>query len=307
MKIKKQFEITADEAGERLDLFLAGQFAGEYSRSQIQKWIDSGFIQTNRRSAKANLILKAGDRIEVEADLQEEIPPQAENIPLEILYEDDDLLVINKPVGMVVHPACGHQGKTLVNALLYHAGSLSNRSHPFRPGIVHRLDKNTSGLLVVAKNDWTHERLSRQFQKHSIERVYWVVVRGVVEHDELRCEEALGRSPLDRRKVIVKPVEGKHAVSHFSVKERFRNATLLEVRLETGRTHQIRVHLKHLGFPVLGDKDYGVSSHQIARQALHAGKLAFIHPRTKKKISFESKLPEDFLGLLSYLRENKQD
>ncbi len=304
MKLQEKFEVTEDEAAVRLDVFLANKFIGEYSRSQISRWTKGGHVRVNGEIAKANRILKAGNSVEIDTEVHKESGASAENIPLQIVYEDKDLIVVNKPAGLVVHPGAGNTKRTLVNALLFHSKSLSKGSHAFRPGIVHRLDKGTSGLLVVAKNDKTHEGLAAQFKDHSTERRYWVVVHGVVEHDELCCEESLGRSPLNRRKVIIEPVAGKPSTSYFTVLERFRNATLLEARLETGRTHQIRVHLKYLGYPVLGDLDYGVLSRQIGRQALHAKTLGFIHPRTKKQLSFNSELPDDFLSLLEYLREN---
>jgi len=262
----------------------------------------------NHKKTKANHILKAGDEITVCAGDAFEQNLEEENIPLEIVYEDEDVIVVNKPAGLVVHPGAGNQKHTLVHGLLYHTNhSLSSGTAKFRPGIVHRIDKDTSGLLVVAKNDVTHEKLASQFKDHSINRRYWVLVRGVVEHDELQCDQALARSPLNRKKIIVDPVGGKESMSHFFVKERFRNATLLEVVLETGRTHQIRVHLKHLGYPVLGDSVYGVGSSQMARQALHAKTLEFDHPKSGKRLKFDSELPEDFQHFLTYLREKTRD
>jgi len=308
MSKQKKIQVPEEDVSQRLDVFLAFYFEGEFSRSQIKQWIDKKNVQVNGRIVKANRILKAEDEILFEPLLIEESTLKGEDIPIEIVYEDDDLLVVNKPPGLVVHPACGNPSHTLVNALIHHTQkNLSKGSSGFRPGIVHRLDKDTSGLLVVAKNDWTHERLAKQFEKRTINRTYWVVVQGVVQHDELRCEEPLGRSHMDRRKVIVEPVLGKNSVSFFFVKERFHNATLLEAKLETGRTHQIRVHLKYLGHAVIGDRDYGLPSDKIHRQALHAKTLEFCHPRTGKTISFDSKVPDDFAELLKKLKENKEE
>jgi len=307
VKIREEIAVREEDAGIRLDIFLANKFVGEFSRSQISRWIKEGKVQVDRKPAKSNLILKPEVLVNIEVDIHRESSAKAENIPLEVVYEDRDILVVNKPAGIVVHPGAGNAKHTLVNALLFHAKTLSKGSDLFRPGIVHRLDKGTSGLLVIAKNDKAHSELAKQFKDHSIERRYWVIVQGGVEHDELCCEESLGKSPLNRLKVIIEPVSGKPSVSYFTVKERFRNATLLEARLETGRTHQIRVHLKHLGYPVLGDKDYGVPSFHIFRQALHAKTLAFSHPRSGKRLAFDSKLPDDFLSLLGYLRENTKD
>lgn len=299
MSEQKKIQITEEDAGQRLDVFLTHYFEGEFSRSQIKHWIDEKKVEVNGAPAKANTLLKSGDEAVFEPLAVKEAVLEGENIPVDIIYEDDDLLIVNKPPGLVVHPGSGNPSHTLVNALIYRTKKkLSKGSHVFRPGIVHRLDKNTSGLLVVAKNDWTHERLAKQFEKHTIKRSYWVVVHGIVQHDELRCEEPLGRSHMDRRKVIVEPVSGKNSVSFFYVKERFQDATLLEAQLETGRTHQIRVHLKHLGYPVIGDLEYGLPSKKIRRQALHAKTLEFEHPRTGKLMSFDSKLPEDFEKLL---------
>ncbi len=301
----KKIQVTENNVGERLDVALAQHFAGEFSRSQIKHWIEKGKVLIDGKLAKANTLLKINDQIVCETQLKKEIHLEGEDIPLDIIYDDEDLLVVNKPPGLVVHPGSGNPNHTLANALIHHTKSkLSKGSAEVRPGIVHRLDKETSGLLVVAKNDWTHERLAQQFKKHSVGRTYWVVVHGVVQHDEIKCEEPLGKSPVDRRKVIVDPANGRDAVSFFYTKERFNNATLLEARLQTGRTHQIRVHLKFLGYPVIGDKDYGLVSKHIKRQALHAKTLKFKHPRTQKEMSFDSKLPEDFSKLIALLQKS---
>jgi 23S rRNA pseudouridine1911/1915/1917 synthase len=300
--------ISENDAGGRLDFVLAGLLAGSFSRSQIKKLIEQERILLDHKKTKANYIVKVGDEITVCPGDTFEQHLEEENIPLEIIYEDEDVLVVNKPAGLVVHPGAGNQEHTLVHGLLYHTNhSLSSGTAKFRPGIVHRIDKETSGLLVVAKNNVAHEKLAAQFKDHSIDRRYWVMVRGVVEHDELQCDQSLARSPLNRKKIIVDPVGGKESMSHFFVLERFRNATLLDVALETGRTHQIRVHLKHLGYPVLGDSVYGIQSSEMSRQALHAKTLAFDHPTSGKRLKFDSEVPGDFQHLLNYLREKNLD
>jgi len=298
-----QQEIVVGEEGEgqRLDVYLAGILAGRFSRSQIKKLIEQGKIQVQGREISAHYRVKKGDVVSVEPALASDDETRAENIPIDIVYEDEDVLVVNKPAGMVVHPACGNLRHTLVNALLYHTQHLSSFGDAVRPGIVHRLDKETSGILVVAKNNQAHAVLARQFKKHTIERTYNVVVRGVVQHNEGVCEEPVGRAFLNRKKVIIKPSGGKDAVTYFRVVRRFQKATLLEVHPKTGRTHQIRVHMAHLGHPVLGDLLYGVSSPWIVRQALHAVSLGFLHPRTKEKVSFTSRLPQDMEHLLTCL------
>ena len=309
------------EAGARLDASLARRLADRFSRAQIQKLIASGQILVAGREVAPHYRIKAGEKIKVEWGERERESTRAEDIPLDIIFEDGDLLGVNKPAGMVVHPAHGNPHHTLVNALLFHlkkdAGTgsprpaggeetaplLSTLGGTARPGMVHRLDKDTSGIIIVAKNDRAHAILARQFKKQTVERVYRVVVRGVVQHDEGICEEPVGRAFLNRKKVVVKPSGGKDAVTYFKVLKRFAKATLLEVRPQTGRTHQIRVHMAHLGHPVLGDLLYGVPSPAISRQAVHAFGLGFVHPATKQKCYFECPLPSDFQALIRELEK----
>lgn len=298
---QKEIIVPPDTSEIRIDSFLARELAQEFSRTKIKQLIDRGHILLNGKEAKPNTKIAPGDKINISFAPEPDTSNRAENIPLDIVYEDEDLIVVNKPVGMVVHPACGNPSGTMVNALLHHSKSLSVVGGLIRPGIVHRLDKDTSGLLVVAKNDNTHRLLGEQFKHHKITRMYWVAVKGVVQHDEMRSKEPLGRSGENRKKVVVKEQGGKPSVTNFKVLKRYQNATLLEARPETGRTHQIRVHLRALGYPVLGDLVYGISSQWIRRQALHAKQLGFTHPRTKEKLIFDSDLPEDMQNLLKHL------
>lgn len=290
------------DTGQRVDTFLARQLLGEITRSQLKKHFASGEILLNAGPAKPHAIVKAGDEVFVNIASQEGMRVVAEEIPLDILYEDRDLIVINKPVGMVVHPAPGNREHTLVNALVHHLGEeMPKTRDALRPGIVHRLDKDTSGVLVVAKNEMAHASLAKQIKNRTARRIYWALVKGVVQHDEGECREPVGRAFVNRKKIVVRPSGGKSAHTMFRVLKRFSNATLLEVSLGTGRTHQIRVHMAHLGHPVLGDGLYGVKNPQIRRQALHARLLTFQHPRTGKTMSFEAPLPEDMEHLLESL------
>ncbi len=299
--VQKEILIPPNTPEARLDYFLARELAEGFSRTKIKQLIDGGRILLNGKEAKPHTKIAPGDKISISFTPQPDTSTRAENIPLDIVYEDEDLMVVNKPVGMVVHPACGNPSGTLVNALLHHSKALSSVGGMIRPGIVHRLDKDTSGLLVVAKNDNTHRLLGEQFKHHKITRVYWAAVKGVVQHDEMRSKEPLGRSPQNRKKVVVQEEGGRPSATNFKVLKRYEKATLLEARPETGRTHQIRVHLRALGYPVLGDMVYGVSSQWINRQALHAKQLGFTHPRTKEKLVFDSDLPEDMQNLLKHL------
>ncbi len=296
-----EFEVESMEAEQRLDVFLAQKMLDQHSRSHLQKMIKNGAVLVDGKNVTPHHLVKEGEKVRVEKlDMPVEDLP-AEAISLDIVYEDDDCLVVNKAAGMVVHPAHGNPRHTLVNALLFHVQSLGNAEDKVRPGIVHRLDKDTSGLLVVAKNDYAHAKLAFQFKEHTIDRVYNAIVRGVVQHDEGVCEEPVGRAFLNRKKVVIRPSGGKDAVTFFRVLKRFPNATFVEIRPKTGRTHQIRVHFAYMGHPVLGDALYGVQFPPIKRQALHALSLGFEQPRTKKWIHLTSELPEDMQGLLRFL------
>ncbi len=304
---KKRFEefvVEPKEAHRRLDVFLAEKMSSQHSRAQIQKRIHNGAVQVNGATVTPHYPVKEGEKIRVEKldAPSEELP--AEAIPLNIVYEDDDCLVVNKAAGMVVHPAHGNPNHTLVNALLFHVQTLGNAEDKVRPGIVHRLDKDTSGLLVVAKNDYAHAKLARQFKDHTVGRVYHAIVRGVVQHDEGVCDEPVGRAFLNRKKVVIRPSGGKEAVTYFRVVKRFANATLVEIQPKTGRTHQIRVHFAHMGHPILGDAFYGIPFPPIRRQALHASSLGFEQPRTKKWVSLTSELPDDMQELLKFLESH---
>ena len=302
-----ELTVTAEVAGCRLDKGLA-LLAPELSRSQIQTLAEKGSITQNGAAAGKKSTLHEGDRIVI--TLPDPVPTgtQAENIPLEIVYEDDDLLVVNKSKGMVVHPAAGNYTGTLVNALLYHCGdSLSGINGEIRPGIVHRIDKDTSGLLVVAKDDATHIGLSQQMAVHSVERAYRTIVYGGFAQDEGFVESNLGRSKTDRKKMAVYPASEPHtkyAYTGYQVLERLNNFTMLECRLKTGRTHQIRVHMASIQHPVAGDPVYGPHNciTSLHGQCLHAKTLGFVHPITGEHLRFDSELPEYFTHFLATLR-----
>lgn len=296
------FVVHDAEAGLRLDQFLARRLAERYSRSQIKRSIEAGEVRVGESAlVSAHYRLKRGEKVVIESKERVEHETRAEAIPLDIVYEDEDLLIVNKPAGMVVHPAHGNPAHTLVNALLYHCRNLSQAGGTVRPGIVHRLDKDTSGLLVVAKSERAHFMLARQFKDHSIDRTYEAIVRGVVQHEEGEIDEPVGRAFLNRKKVVVRPSGGKQAITYYRVRRRFRQATWLEIKPRTGRTHQIRVHLAHLGHPVLGDAFYGVKAIGIDRQALHASHLGFVHPETRQTVHFEAPLPHDMKSLIRSL------
>ncbi|HEY9721398.1 MAG TPA: RluA family pseudouridine synthase [Oscillatoriaceae cyanobacterium] len=304
MSASQQFVVAPEQAGQRLDQFCQGQLA-ELSRSRCQALIEAEHVRVNGRAAKASQKLRAGETVDVALPPVEPAEVAAEAIPLKVVYEDPDLLVIDKPQGMVVHPAPGSPSGTLVNALLHHAQDLSGIGGVARPGIVHRLDKDTSGLLVVAKNDQAHHALAAQIAAKTAVRQYWAVVRGHMPEQEGRVEAPIARHPSHRQKMAV-VAGGRSAATRWRVLEEFKGFSLLELTLETGRTHQIRVHLAHLGHPVVGDPVYGGDLKlpvKLAGQALHARRLAFEHPRTGERLCFEAEPPENFQKLLHYLRQ----
>jgi 23S rRNA pseudouridine1911/1915/1917 synthase len=297
-----QHIVTEEQAKVRIDKLLS-ELNPEESRSQVQTWIVKEHVKVNDEIVKANYKVQVGD--EVEWSIPEVVPLEltAENIPLTIVYEDSDLLVVNKPKGMVVHPSAGHQGGTLVNALLYHCKDLSGINGVERPGIVHRIDKDTSGLLVVAKNDFTHVNLSEQLAAKKVNRVYEAIVHGEIPHSTGIIDAPIGRDPKDRQKMGIVD-DGKPAVTHFKVIESFPDYTHIECRLETGRTHQIRVHMKYIGYPLVGDPKYGPrKTMDIDGQALHAKVLGFTHPRKKKWMEFQADAPAYFAEVLDYIEK----
>ncbi len=295
-------KIVSDKNGIRLDAYLAEKL--ELSRAFVKKMFDENKLLVNNKEPKASLKVKEGDIIEYELPEIKELSAKAQDIPLEIVYEDDYLLVINKPVGMVVHPAPGNPDNTLVNAVMSHCeGRLSTINSVIRPGIVHRIDKDTSGLLVVAKNDEAHQGLAKQFAVHSITRIYTAIVNGHFKNSQGIVDAPIGRHGGDRKKMAVTAKNSKNAVTHFNVIEEFEGYSLVKCRLETGRTHQIRVHMSYTGHPLLGDSIYGDRNKMgISHQMLHAGVLGFNHPITKEYMEFESKLPEEFEEIINKLR-----
>lgn len=308
LKGEQKVELTVAEemSGKRLDSVLAGMMP-EYSRSFIQKLFENGSITVggdpcSEKKRKA----AAGDIVEITIPQPERLEVEAEDIPLDIVYEDDELLVVDKPAGMVVHPAPGNHSGTLVNALMYHCGdALSSINGVIRPGIVHRIDKDTSGLLMVAKTDRAHNALSAQLAEHSITRRYKAIVHSNIKEDEGTVDKSIGRDPGNRLRNAVVYTNSKNAVTHYRVLERFGGFTLVEAVLETGRTHQIRVHMAYIRHPLLGDTLYGPAKNRYGakRQMLHAGVLGFVHPVTGEYMEFNSPLPQDFEDVLAKLRK----
>ena len=297
-----------EDVGARLDAFLAGKM--EKTRSSVQKLIEEENVRLNGAPAAKNARLREGDRVEAAEPPPEVLDVKPQNIPLDIVYEDQDLLVVNKPKGMVVHPAAGNPDGTLVNALLFHCGdSLSGINGVIRPGIVHRIDKDTSGLLIVAKNDRAHQSLAEQIAVHSFTRIYNAVVYGIVKEEEGTVSAPIGRHPTDRKRMAVLSSGGREAVTHYRVLERFPGFTLVECRLETGRTHQIRVHMAHIGHPVAGDPVYGPKKciTELQGQCLHARVIGFIHPATGEYLEFDSGLPPYFERFLEKLRRSGKE
>ncbi len=303
----KELIYMAAQPGERLDVFLARQ-QSELSRAHIQKLTASGDVLVNQVVRKANYKLKAGERVILRLPEAEATEIQPENIPLDILYEDADIIVINKARGMVVHPAAGVYHGTLVNALLAHCKDLSGINGLIRPGIVHRLDKDTSGVMVAAKNDKAHLDLAEQIRTKAAHRRYWAVVHGNIKEEEGVIHGAIGRHPVDRKKMAIVPEHGKSATTKFKVLERFGDYTLVECTLLTGRTHQIRVHMTHIGHPLVGDPKYGVrkSPFAIQGQALHSISLTLTHPQTGEVMEFTAPVPEDMEKILRALRMKKR-
>ena len=303
MKMQKVELVFNENMQKRLDLYCS-EFT-ELSRSRIATLIDEENILLNGKKTTKNAKLRFGDIVEITIPEPKEYEVVPQNIPLDIVYEDEDLLVVNKPKGMVVHPAAGNFEGTLVNALMYHCGdSLSGINGVMRPGIVHRIDKNTSGLLMVAKNDLAHNFLAEQIKEHSFTREYISVVYGNVKQDDGTVNAPIGRHPIKRKQMAVVSSGGREAVTHFSVIERLNGFTYLKLRLETGRTHQIRVHMAHLGHPVAGDDVYGPKKviTELGGQCLHAKKVGFIHPRTKNYMEFDSVIPDYFERFLERKR-----
>ena len=297
-----------EDTGKRIDVFVSDNM-DSLSRSMVQKLIESGDILVNEKKQKSNYKLRNGDIISANIPDPENVDIVAEDIPLEVIYEDEDIIVVNKPKDMVVHPAAGHFSGTLVNALMFHCGdSLSGINGELRPGIVHRIDKDTSGILVSAKNDNAHRELALQLADHSITRIYYAICFGNIKEDEGTIDKPLGRNPKDRKKMAITEKDGRRAVTHYKVLERFSKFTLMQAQLETGRTHQIRVHMASIGHPLLGDKVYGSEKQPFGvndGQVLHAGVLGFIHPTKKEYMEFRSPLPEGFEKLIEKLRGMK--
>ena len=293
--------IDEEARGRRLDVFLADR-EKELSRSHIQKLIEGGAVLVNGRAAKANYKLRTGDSVEIHVPEVQEWKILPEAIPLDVLYEDEDIIVINKARGMVVHPAAGVSSGTLVNALLYHCKDLSGINGVIRPGIVHRLDKDTSGVMVAAINDAAHVDLAEQIRLKTAHRIYQALVLGTIAEEKGVIRAPIGRHPTERKKMAVVP-NGKEATTHFRVLERFSSYTFVECRLQTGRTHQIRVHMAYIGHPLLGDPKYGKKSpFAIEGQALHSAELMLTHPRTKERLRFAAAMPADMEEILCTLR-----
>ena len=299
---QERIVITENEAGQRADVGLATLL--EVTRSNMQKLLEEGRAVRGTKVLKSNYKLKAGDEIVVTLPEPQPLDVQPENIPLDIIYEDEDVVVVNKPRGMVVHPAAGNYSGTLVNALLYHCKNLSGINGVIRPGIVHRLDKDTSGIMICAKNDAAHVSLSQQIQSKTAQRTYLAVVRGNIKTDSGTIETLIARDKNDRKKMAVVTDEGRQAVTDYEVLERYGKFTVVRCKLRTGRTHQIRVHMEHLGYPLVGDPKYSPmkTCFGIQGQALHSHTLEFDHPRTGERMKFEAAYPEDFNKVITRLR-----
>lgn len=294
-------KIIIENNQERLDKYLSE--ITDYSRSTIQKMLDEDFILVNGQSVKAKYKPKANDEIEIKEGFIEEINIEGEDIPIDIVYEDEDLMVINKASGMVVHPGNGNNSGTLVNALINHTNKLSDINGEVRPGIVHRIDKDTSGLMLVAKNNKTHELLAEAFQNKTIKREYLALLEGDITSDTATIDAPIGRDPFDRKKMIVTEKNAKEAITHLLVVKRYGKYSLVKLNLETGRTHQIRAHMKYISYPIYNDPVYNKNKASEFGQFLHSANLEFIHPITKKKLKFEVDLPNEFKAFLNDLEE----
>ena len=302
---RKEIPVAAEDSGKRIDVYLSEQLGK--SRSYIQKLMKEDQVWVNEQIVKPNYKLNPEDCISVQEPEPKELTATPEDLPLDIVYEDEDLLVINKQAGISVHPAPGNESGTLVNALLFHVKNLSGINGVLRPGIVHRIDKDTTGLLVVAKNNDAHQFLSEELKDHRIQRTYLALVKGNLAETTGTIRTQIARNPNDRKKMAVVKQNGREAITHFEVLERFEKYTLLRVKLETGRTHQIRVHMHYIHHPILGDPVYGFSQNEfgLKRQALHAAEIEFVHPKTRNIMTFQAPLPDDFQKILDTLRRRR--
>lgn len=299
-------QVIAESGGERVDVFLARELP-ELTRSAVQRLLEQGAITCGGAPVRKNAKTEAGKTYEISLPEVKEIPVEAQDIPLEVVFEDDDVLVVNKPKGLVVHPAAGHLDGTLVNALLHHCGdSLSGINGEKRPGIVHRIDMDTSGLLIVAKNDFAHQALAKQLKDHTLRRTYECIVRGGFKEDSGTVDAPIGRHPTDRKRMAVTEKNSRAAVTHWEVVARYGQYTHLRCRLETGRTHQIRVHMAYLNHPIAGDPLYGVKKPELglSSQCLHAKELTFVHPRSGEEITVSCELPAEFRSALDKLKSS---
>ncbi|MFF2482909.1 RluA family pseudouridine synthase [Paenibacillus sp. NPDC058071] len=299
-----EFIVQPEQSGERIDKYVTESLSDDtVSRTQVQEWIKKGAVMVNNVTVKANYKLTSGETVSIRVPEPEDAAIVPEAIPLDVVYEDADVIVINKPRGMVVHPAPGHSSGTVVNALMHHCQDLSGINGMLRPGIVHRIDKDTSGLLMAAKNDLAHLSLAEQLKEHSVTRKYIALVHGNLHHDRGTIDAPIGRDEKDRKMYTVTDRNSKHAVTHFVVLERLNDYSIVELQLETGRTHQIRVHMKYIGHPLAGDPVYGRSKTvALQGQALHAAVIGFIHPRSGEYLEFEAPIPADMEHVLNSLR-----
>lgn len=296
-------KLVADKDNVRIDSYLKDNEELDLTRSKIQNLIKSDNVFVNGKNVKSSYLVQTGDEIEINV-ISENLDIKGEDIPIDVIYEDDDILVINKPSGMVVHPAPGNTSGTLVNALMNYSSNLSTVNKEFRPGIVHRIDKDTSGLLLVAKNDKSHLFLEEELKEHNIKRTYIALVHGVIKHDTGEIDAPIGRDKFDRKKMAVTSENSKEAITHFRVIDRYKDTTLIECNLETGRTHQIRVHMKYIGYPIVNDPMYSRDKNIDGfGQMLHAKRISFIHPTTKEKMTFECEVPEKFNEILNIYKE----